>query len=1086
MEVVEFDASVLLLRAARRTAGYVCAARPHEASYGWNELLQGLTARASTCSVRVREGSIGSGWWREVEGVEVVDEKTTSAAGHEDEEKEEEEGALVVVVGDEEEDELRTNRAITVEDWCRLDPRPILKKLVVTSAERSTMRQFAKSRRIRGASTVVAVQDCASLSRLLQRESLRSRTITGLDVRPVLVCVALSPRRRANYLGRGMMPLLFGDGGITGSCEDDACIAYTMVGVDGAGIEEVADAMDACDVVVMHRPIDGLERVPTPFSSSSSAQGGRARAPEGTGSASTIGDTRWQFAASTSTLHVRIARLAAHRANSIFILDQPHLMWQLLDRERMTTILRDMPRFTSGSACMRGATSVRVDAFGECALAAALDAGLASQRPIFIKPLLAAGARESHTMSIVEAVDALATISAFPDAADTRSAELPCPALIQEFVPHDGVVHKVYAIGDNMHLAVRHSVRDASVHACSTTSSLASVSRRDDMNDDGRDTQKCTFSGTGGVSERRWQMITFNSQQSLPAIFVDRAPKRRQPEASIEEDAMSRPHRLPDVALIRRALSWMCSRTQLSVLGMDVVIDAVTGDHVIVDVNSMPSFSDVDAASAGASLARLFVSAAAARRVQPQPEWELVGEGAANVVVRRRQYLGVDSIITEECNAMQGKVLRLRKLFSNKSDGIIARKDEDDAVARVDAAIWSRYGVEGDTAAARARSFATHVLMPSLRAVRKADMALLSRGIDVVVEAGELLELPQEVVARIECDIRAASRCGSKRIHKLCSTALRLTDWTLIHSRRRSTSQTGMGTVCVELKAKGALLPSAGTQKDHLCFDRVDDIKKTVLKYTLMANYKRRRTTYNPMMLFANDDTSRKRALDALIATPNNNLRISVDGRCVFPHADATDATSHEEFNCIDGLRDALHAAGVTVANEGTCVVDALKDGIVHALRESAVLEWLLQLQRLDRVDTVGAAALFKDMLHSLGGTTSEHVMPDRVPRLYDLSADKKAHLLSDWLIALWASDASIMISFSSRILGEASSGTCANVAVVDIDVKPSKKAMENFALEQRALEFMRRTGSVSSSPPLIRTPRPLDDDDDDATRQCQ
>ena len=203
MEVVEFDASVLLLRAARRTAGYVCAARPHEASYGWNELLQGLTARASTCSVRVREGSIGSGWWREVEGVEVVDEKTTSAAGHEDEEKEEEEGALVVVVGDEEEDELRTNRAITVEDWCRLDPRPILKKLVVTL--RLATSTCAAHRRT--AITTALTPDCFSHSttriscstHLHQQHTLSSSFSFLLPALRLLLFLATAHHRRRRH-----------------------------------------------------------------------------------------------------------------------------------------------------------------------------------------------------------------------------------------------------------------------------------------------------------------------------------------------------------------------------------------------------------------------------------------------------------------------------------------------------------------------------------------------------------------------------------------------------------------------------------------------------------------------------------------------------------------------------------------------------------------------------------------------------------------------------------------------------------------------------------------------------------------------
>lgn len=1059
--------ALLLQRAPRRSSGYEEDVHSHEALYAWKELLQGLTAISSWCSVRVREGDAGSGWWREVKGVELVEDKRTSDAGHE-EEVEEEEEALVVVVGD---TGGRRTDCMYVEDWCSISTRPIVKKLVVVCAETSTTRRLRTSRGGGGASTV-AVHDCASLSRLMQRESLRARSTTGLATNPTLVCVALSPRRRANYLGRGMMPLLFGDGGVSGSGtnEDDACIAYAMVGVDGEGIDEAAVAMNACDIVVMHRPIDGLERAPSPFLSSALAsadeRGAGAAAAEGTGSASTIGDVRWQFAAATTTLEERINRLAECREIPIFLLDIPHLVWQLLDRERIATMLRDMPRFTSGSACVRGASSVRVETFGNSALTAALDAGLALQRPVIMKPLLAAGSCESHTMSIVEAVDALATISAASVAADTPAAELHCPLLIQEFVPHNGVVYKVYAIGDDMHLAVRQSVGEMSVDA-SSTASIVSASR--DVGE-ARDTQKYTLEA--GAFERRWQVTTFNSQQPLPAIHLNIAPKRRQPEdntASIDVGGKPRHDRLPDVAILRQALSWIRSRTQLSVLGMDVLIDAATGEHVIVDVNSMPSFGDVDAANAGASLSRLFVSTVAARRAQPV--WELVGEGAANVVVRRRQCV-VGSNIDDDI--WQGKVLRLRKLFDDERNRITVREDDDtDAAAQVDAAIWSRYGVDGDSAAARAHSFATHVLIPSVCAARKASAAAANRGVDIVVEAGELLELPRDEIACIERDICTMSRYGPKRFHKLCSLGLRLTDWTLIQSRV-GTSRAGVGTVCVELKPKGALLPSAGTYNDHLCFDLVDDMKKSVLKHTLMANYKNKTTTYDPMTLFANDDVIRRRALDALIATPNNNLRISVDGHCVFPDAQSTTRAgrSEERLSGRDRLRDALHAADITVAKEGKCVVDALIDSVVHALRESAVLEWLIGLQHLDRIDTVGAAALYKDMLDATDERTSEDAVPD-VPHIRDLSTGEKARLLSDWLIALWASDASIMLSFGGTL-----EETSARVAVVDIDVKPSKKAVDNFVLEKRAIEFVRRqrTGSTSPpSPPPPRTPPLLD-----------
>ncbi|KAL6601744.1 hypothetical protein ACP70R_044964 [Stipagrostis hirtigluma subsp. patula] len=218
------------------------------------------------------------------------------------------------------------------------------------------------------------------------------------------------------------------------------------------------------------------------------------------------------------------------------ILDPFKNIYPLLDRVQIQQILVRLQELGSeGKPKVRAPHALEVDNFH--------DGGLQNQLaetnlsfPIIVKPQVACGVADAHNMALVFQIEEFSNIN------------VPLPAILQEYVDHGSKIFKFYVIGDKVFHAVRNSMPNA------------------------------TFlkSSSGG------EPLTFNSLKTLPVATKEQLLQTK------EQDTKSL-----DISLVEEAAKYLKESLGLTIFGFDVVVQEGTGDHVIVDLNYLPSFKEV-------------------------------------------------------------------------------------------------------------------------------------------------------------------------------------------------------------------------------------------------------------------------------------------------------------------------------------------------------------------------------------------------------------------------------------------------------------------------------------------------------------
>jgi hypothetical protein len=167
--------------------------------------------------------------------------------------------------------------------------------------------------------------------------------------------------------------------------------------------------------------------------------------------------------------------------------------------------------------------------------------------PCLLKPRVACGAPGSHAMALLRR------------ASGAASARVALPALAQAFVPHGcATFHKVYVLGQALFTARRRS--------------LPPLPASDALPDDAPDA------------------LPFDALASLPHRWHGDATACNDADASAAAAAAAAAEPPPlDMAAVHAAAAWLRAATGLRLFGFDVVIDASSGAHAIVDLNYFPS-----------------------------------------------------------------------------------------------------------------------------------------------------------------------------------------------------------------------------------------------------------------------------------------------------------------------------------------------------------------------------------------------------------------------------------------------------------------------------------------------------------------
>lgn len=218
-------------------------------------------------------------------------------------------------------------------------------------------------------------------------------------------------------------------------------------------------------------------------------------------------------------------------------IDEIHATYPVLDRKEMYQLLDTI----SKDARNKSALPVRAAAWE---LVESADSRPGTNLiPCIVKNRLACGISEAHHMGLILKGDGF------------QECEVPTPWVLQEYINHRGMLWKVYVANDSVMFEQRKSLPD--IVDTGSDSNLPSC-------------------------------IEFDSLKSLPT----RLPWLEGPQATPGKTVS-----ILTESFFRRLGSIVRSHVKLSVFGFDVVFDYAAGEAVIVDLNYLPSFGNIDNAA---------------------------------------------------------------------------------------------------------------------------------------------------------------------------------------------------------------------------------------------------------------------------------------------------------------------------------------------------------------------------------------------------------------------------------------------------------------------------------------------------------
>lgn len=244
----------------------------------------------------------------------------------------------------------------------------------------------------------------------------------------------------------------------------------------------------------------------------------------------------------TFTQNMQALQRYLDQHQDLCVVDPLSNIYPLLDRLEIQQVLLGLVELnTEGRYLIRGAHFLKVDSFDGFDFATGISEARLSL-PCIVKPKVACGVSDAHKMAIVFRVE------------DFKSLNVPLPAVIQEYVDHSSTLYKFYVLGEKIFYAVKKSIPNANI--------LIKLSNGDEL-----------------------KPLLFDSLKSLPTADSIKG-------SGASDHGITRNESI-DLKLVTDAANWLRRKLHLTIFGFDVVIQEGTHDHVIVDVNYLPSFKEV-------------------------------------------------------------------------------------------------------------------------------------------------------------------------------------------------------------------------------------------------------------------------------------------------------------------------------------------------------------------------------------------------------------------------------------------------------------------------------------------------------------
>ncbi|CAI0401246.1 unnamed protein product [Linum tenue] len=248
------------------------------------------------------------------------------------------------------------------------------------------------------------------------------------------------------------------------------------------------------------------------------------------------------------------------------VIDPLDKIYPVVDRLKIQQILNGLEDLHKGRCCtIRGPNFLKVDDFNDPEMDQRLSAAKLSF-PSIVKPQVACGVADAHSMAIVFKSEDFKNLSVPLPAVAQASMDILAAFVIWrrdkvkttlkagtwEYVNHSSTLFKIYVIGKKVFYAVKRSVPNADIL-------------------------------TKMAIENGSSPLISNSLKSLPTS-TDSLQGGESSRATLDHF---------DIDLVTDAAHWLTRKLHLTVFGFDVVVQEDSNDHVIVDVNYLPSFKQV-------------------------------------------------------------------------------------------------------------------------------------------------------------------------------------------------------------------------------------------------------------------------------------------------------------------------------------------------------------------------------------------------------------------------------------------------------------------------------------------------------------